>query len=507
MKKKWLVFFMVVAFFLWGCGLKKESTTTSTSSDTQETASIGDSISDVNQTLDDLNEMTGQSLDFSGATSDINVTPAIPGSPSFSPLEEQWDCNPPLRTGEGVHVCTVVKNDFPQGDKKAEVETDIVIVVDKSGTISAISKITIHTTYKDGVTSVATITEYSGDVTDGDIRTGWVSVDEIKYFPDSDMRSEQINHVLLNQGTNPDSDSDNLYKEVTSKLIFKDGDWMNYSINVSPAVPDGYVGKYIYLNTTAHWEDPDTDLADYSEVTTFETDLPEGENYVPNREATFSYIYNLKKFEFKDGTSAYEYAEKVTSIVNFKKYGRKGGHGEGTINLENGQYSFVFYFPDESPIKEIDQNGTLAKLNNNQGSFTRIVYFRNGSTRTFTAEVTLDPVKRTRTVTFERSDGWKGSFTQYKSMLEFVTTGTATNEEKQIKIDFTLEIFVDKSVKFSYKKDLLTTPQSPDEEGVLFFYPDGSMKGKAKIYGKDGKEMKKIRVRIDVNKKITVEQD
>ena len=504
MKKRWLVFFMVVTFFLWGCGLKKEATPTGSSSDTQQTVSISDSIADVAQALDDLNEMAGQSLDFGETPNDINFISEISTSPAFSPKAVQWNCNPPLRNGAGVHECIV---NLPPKDDKEEIRMDLIVVMDETGNISKISKTSVFIEYNNGVTSVATITEYSGDVTDGDIRTGWVSVDEIKYFPDSDMRSEQINHVLLNQGTDPNRDSDNLYKEVTSKLLFKDGDWMNYSINVSPAVPDGYVGKYVYLSTTAHWEDPDVDLANYSEVTTFETDLPKGENYVPHREAAFSYIYQLKKFEFKDGTSAYEYAEKVTSVVNFKKYGRKGGYGEGTIDLESGKYSFVFYFPDESPIKEIDQNGILAKLNNNQGSFTRIVYFRNGYTRTFTAEVTLDPVKRTRTVTFERSDGWKGSFTQYKSMLEFVTTGTATNEEKQVKIDFTLEIFVDKSVRFSYKKDFLSTPQSPDEEGVLFFYPDGSMKGKAKIYGKDGKEMKKIRIRIDVNKKITVEQD
>jgi len=500
MKKYLISVLILIAISTVGCGNLQDLIT---AINPEATASISQSINDSLGDFETMEQASGDLGDLGSVVSGVNVSFSGAGkSVAFAPSNKSFTCNPPLAVTTTT-TCTYTNDEFPPNDEKSSltlvVSGDLGDINDESDDIYSSWRADI--TYKDGATSVVTIVEVdlgNSEDSDGNLLTGWVRVTEHRYFSQVDERLDLINTVLLNQGDDPKDDSDNLLKKAQSIVNFKNSSYANYSIEVTPAVKTGDLPKTVWVNNTAKWSDENMKLASYSEAATFITADDSPANW---QHAKFSYIWDRKDFEAKDGSKAYEYAELVSRTVKYTKKGFKDVTSTGTIDLETGKFVMEHDFPEQAPVKMIKANGILPKFNNGDGELHRVVYFPNDETRTVDATIHVEEDKRT--INFERSDGWKGVFVQERKQLSRVVTGSLANINKQLTIDFKLTAFIDKSATFTYKKDKLTTNQNPDEDGDFSFYPDGSVNGTVNIYNDDGTvDVYKITVDSDKNGKI-----
>ncbi len=442
--------------------------------------SLSQSVNDVSSQLADFDEMSGNNL---ASLADTQSNLQLPSSNGiFAPLSNnipRLTCKPAY--GEaGTHECTYTHTEFPPDSPIKEIKVTFEIDFGAYNTPDddIIYSFEENVTYNDGATSVVTLIEDPAYPGDKNLLTGWVIYNETKYFPEEDERNYQVTKAYVNQGEDRYNVSDNLIREAVSKLYFKNGGYAFYSITATPPTKNGFVSGKVEVKTLSHWGNPDIDLKDYTEVVTLTTDLPDGEKYIPVESARYSEVEAYKVITFKDGSVATEIWHKSDNKVEFQKEGRKGVTASGYLAVTDGTFKANYSFPDSSPVVSIRVEGQMAKFNGGHGYIKRVVTFRDGTVRTFTATIILDMEKHVRTLNFERSDGWKGILIQHWSRFQFVTSGSATNREKGISVKFVLTIFIDKSAKLEYQKDILSTPENPDEEGVIYFYPDKSARGR-----------------------------
>ena len=495
MKKLLIALLVIGGLVVAGCGSKQEATTES-----DESISVSQSVTDSLSDMDTMDQAAGNVEGLSVVGEELNFPTANSLSPAFSPMNQSFTCDPPLNQNTSeLRTCVYYSDDFPMGDDRKEVTVTIKGYFNSDIDNGQITYWKAEVTYKDETTSVVEIKEAEGYPEDNNLLTGWVEVSETRYYGEDDERKVTVSTILLNENDTL-ADDDNLIKKVDVYTEMKDGSYMDYTVEVTPAVKVDDKPDTIWVNTYAQWSDQSGGkLKSYSDSITLGVapDSPDDWDKLK-----FDEIYELKRLVSKDGSVATSHAHLEDDVVEYYRKGFKGVESKGNVDLNTGEFEIVHNFPDTSAIVKIEATGVLPRFNDGEGELHRTIYFADGTTRSVDAKVSVDDGRRT--INFVRSDGWRGKLVEVKKRLSRVLSGDVGNKLKGVRIAFRIERLVDSSAVITFKKDNITTPQSPDSDGKLYYYPDGSLEGSVRIYNRDG-SVTVINVSVDAGKEAKFE--